>query len=149
MKNSRGEFLPIELSSIINKDLNNRLVIIRVGTDEYPAPMDDLDETEESFANADVLNELDNVSVIITPYQVEIGTVGKDEIDEKDLYVQITSGEDISMLEEIIQKSYRRLSKKFNVVVLPTPLKIKDYRQVKDTLKRCEIRRERRTKSRF
>jgi hypothetical protein len=149
MKNSRGEFLPVELKSIINKDLNDRLVIVRVGNDDQPASMDDLDETEESFANADVLNELNNVSVIITPYQIDIDAVKNESIEDKSIYVQISSGDDISALEERAKQIYRRLSKKFDSVILPTPLKIKDYRQVKDTLKRCEIRRERRTKSRF
>lgn len=144
-KNKKGEYLPVELSSIMSKDLSNRLVIVRVGSDDHPASMSDLDETEESFAQADVLNEPDNVSVIITPYQIDVDLVEKDEKDNKAIYLQITSGDDISMLEKKVQNMYKKLKKKLkDVIVLPTPLKIKDYNQFMDTMKRCEIRRKRR-----
>lgn len=144
-KNKKGEYLPVELSSIMSKDLNDRLVIVRVGSDEHPASMSDIDETEESFAQADVLNELDNVSVVITPYQIDVDLVDNTEKDDKTVCLQITSGDDIGMLEKKIQNMYKKLRKKFkNTVVLPTPLKVKDYNQFMDTMKRCEIRRQRR-----
>ena len=69
IKNKKGEFLPIEINSILNKDLSNRLIVIRVGTDEHPASPEDLNETLRSFSNADVL-ELNDVSIILTPYHI-------------------------------------------------------------------------------
>lgn len=144
-KNKKGEYLPVELNSILSKDLNDRLVIVRVGTDVHPASMSDIDETEESFSQADVLNELDSISVIITPYQIDVGHVDKDQVADKSIYLQIASGEDISMLEKQIQSMYKKLKKiSKNIVVLPTPLKLKDYAQFKDTLQRCATRRKRR-----
>ena|SRR3990167_6621 len=144
-KNKKGEYLPVELNSILSKDLNDRLVIVRVGTDEHPAAMSDIDETEESFAQADVLNDLDNISVVITPFQIDIGCVDKQEYENKDIYLQITSGDDISMLDKKIQALHKKLSKKHkNITILPTPLKLKDYNQFIDTLQRCETRRKRR-----
>jgi hypothetical protein len=144
VKNKLGKYLPIELKSIVTKEFNGKLVIVRVGTDEHSASASDLDETEQSFSQADVLNELDNVSIIITPYQIDISTAPKAEIDEKQIYVQITSGNDVIMLEEQVRKIYNKLRKKHETVVVSTPLKVGDYRKVQDILKRCQIRKERR-----
>lgn len=147
VKNDKNEFVPIKIDSIMSKDLNNHLVIVRVGNDEQAASLEDLDLTASSFSKADVLDELDNVSVIITPYQINIDLVDEREIDEKSICVQITSGEDISALDEATKQIYKRLKKNYNnITILPTPIKLKEYKQVKDTLKRCEMRKKRRTR---
>jgi hypothetical protein len=143
IKNKEGKFLPIELNSIINKDLDNRLIIVRVGTDKHPASMSDLDVTEESFRQADIINDLD-VSVILTPFQIDVDAVHKDELEDKCIYMQITGGDDIGMLEESLRKMYKKIRRKHEVAVLPTPLKVKDYKKVKDILRRCKIRKDRR-----
>jgi len=147
VKNDKNEFVPIKIDSIMSKDLNNHLVIVRVGNDEQAASLEDLDLTASSFSKADVLDELDNVSVIITPYQINIDLVDEREIDEKSICVQITSGDDISALDEATKQIYKRLKKNYNnITILPTPIKLKEYKQVKDTLKRCEMRKKRRTR---
>jgi len=146
-KNKKGEYLPIELNSIMSKDINDRLVIVRVGSDDHPATMSDLDETEESFAQADVLNEQENVSIIITPYQIDVNLLSKEEQLDKAICLQVTSGDDIKMLDTKIQNMYKKLKNKFKeLVILPTPLKLADYNRFVDTLKRCDIRRKRRTR---
>lgn len=143
IKNKEGKYLPIELKSIINKDLDNRLIIVRVGTDTHPASMADLDVTEESFMQANIINDLD-VSVILTPYQIDVDTATKEEMEDKELYLQISSGDDIGMLEDCLRKMYKNIKRKQEVTVLPTPLKVRDYRKVKDILRRCKIRKDRR-----
>ena len=149
IKNKKGEFISIELNSIIKEDLQDRLVIVRVGTDEHPVTKNDLHETVKSFEEANVINKVRNVSVIITPYQIEVGLEDKTNLENKTIYLQIKSGTDISMLEEQVKEMYRKAkSKNYNIYVLPTPLKLKDYQHVRDVLKRCQIRRERRNKVR-
>lgn len=143
IKNREGKYLPIELNSIINSDLDNHLVIVKVGTDENPATMEDLEVTEESFRQADIINDLD-ISVILTPYQIDIGLANEEELKNKSLYLQITSGDDIGMLENAIKQIYKSVKRKFEVAVLPTPLRVKDYIKVKDILRRCKIRKDRR-----
>jgi len=145
IKNNNDEYLPIDLSSIVNKDLDNHLVIVRVGTDDHPASLEDLEATEESFRQADVISDLD-ISVILTPYQIDVGMADEEELEEKSLYLQVTSGDDTRMLEDIIKKMYKNIKRKFEVTVLPTPLKIKDYIKVKDILRRCKIRKDRRSR---
>lgn len=145
IKNKQGKFLPIDIKSIFGKDLNGKLVIVRVGTDEQSASTIDLDETEESFNRADVLNELDDVSIVITPYQIDISVLPQKELEDKSIFLQITSGSDVGMLEEQIRKMYNKLKNKHQIAVVPTPLKVGEYRKVQEILKRCEIRRERRS----
>lgn len=144
-KTKSGEFIPIEINSIMNKDFNNKLVIVKVGSDMMPATLEDLEETERSFARATVLDEVDNVSVILTPYQIEIDLVKPEEIENKQICVQIVSGEDISTLGEQIVSLYKRLRKRYgNITIMPVPLKLKEYKEVKDTIKRCKLRKSRR-----
>lgn len=144
MKNKKGEFIPIGVNSVLNKDMNNRLIVIRVGSDELPATPEDLNETLRSFSNADVL-ELNDVSIILTPYQITLEVLDESDVSNKSVCLQITSGDDIGMLEEQLRRIYKRLKKKHsNITILPTPLKVSDYRQVQDTLKRCKLRKDRR-----
>lgn len=145
-KNKKGEFVPVDINTVLNKDLNNHLVIVRVGTDDLPATAEDLDATASSFSQADVLDGLDNISVIITPYQISMDVVEQGEVDEKTICVQITSGEDISVLDNAMKAMYKKLEKKFKIVVMPAPLKLKEYKQIKETLKRCKMRKKRRSR---
>lgn len=148
IKNKNDEFIPVEISSVMSRDLNNRLVVVRVGSDNQQAELEDLDLTASSFAKADVLDDLDNVSVIITPYQISIDLLDEREIEGKSICLQITSGDDISALDEMIRSTYKQLKKHYsNITILPTPLKVKDYRQVQDTLKRCKMRKKRRSRA--
>lgn len=147
VKNKKGEFLPVELNSIMKEDLQDRLVVVRVGTDDHQVSRNDLYETIRSFEEANVINKIRNVSVIVTPYQIEVGLENKEDLNNKTIYLQIRGG-DVSTLEEEIKEMYRRVKNKHNnVVVLPSPLKIKDYQYARDVLKRCEIRKERRGKA--
>ena len=147
-KNKEGKYIPVSIKSYLGKEMEGHIVVVRVGTDEYPSSSSDLDTTEDSFSQADVLNELRNVSIIITPYQIDVGKVSKEEEKDKHIYLQISSWSDIGMLEEQIKKIFKKIKKKFSTVVLPTPLKIRDYRKIKDILKRSQIRRERRGRAR-
>jgi len=144
IKSEDGRFVPVKLEKVISEeDLDNNLAVIRVGTDSHPASLEDIKLTQESFIAADMLDKV-KTSIIITPYQIEVGVTPLKELDDKAIYMQIVAGEDVGMLEESIRNSYRALKKRFsNLVILPTPLKISDYKSVKDTLKRCQIRRDR------
>jgi len=144
VKNKKGEFIPVKIDKIIGKeDLDNNLVIVRVGTDDYPADIKTLELTQESFSQANILDEIDT-SILITPFQIDIGTASLKEVEDRPIYIQIKSGEDISMLDEQSRRLYKELRKKTKgTVLLPSPIKIRDYNQVKETLKRCQIRRKR------
>ena len=145
---SGNKYVPVNIQNYFTKDIENNLVIIRIGTDEFPASSSDLEATEKSLTDADILKDLANVSVIITPFQIQIDAIDKNKIGDKNIYLQICSGSEITMLEEQIRKIYNKIKDKFASVILPTPLKIKDYRKVQDILERAEIRKVRRCRAR-
>jgi hypothetical protein len=147
IKNKQNKFIPIGIDSVMSKDLNNKLVIVKVGSDTEQASLEDLDATASSFSQADVLDDINNVSIIITPYQIEIDVVDQREVENKNICIQIKSGDDIGLLDDALRSLYRKIKNKHsNVTILPTPLKVKDYRQVKETLKRCKMRKKRRSR---
>src|SRR5271157_4977195 len=142
IKNKRGEYLPIDLSHVFGKELSDHLIIVRVGSDEKAATSYDLDMTVDSFSQADFLRSIDNLSIIVTPYQIDVSLLPKEELDNKCIYLQITSGDDILSLENQIRKMYDKLKKAHTTIVVPTPLKVGEYKQVRDILKRCQIRKD-------
>jgi len=144
IKNKKGEYLPIDLSQILGKELSDHLVIVRVGSDEHAATNADIDATVDSFNQADFLRNINNLSIIVTPYQIDVSLFPKTELDNKCIYLQITSGDDVLSLENQIRKMYDSLKKGHQTVVVPTPLKVGEYKQVIDILKRCQIRKDRR-----
>lgn len=144
VKNKEGDFIPIDINKVFGEDLAGHLVIVRVGTDANIASSSDLDATESTLLQADVLKKIRDISVLITPFQIEIDTVSEKEIGNKSVCVQITNGGDIGMLENKLQTLYNKIKNKFKTVVLPIPLSIEEYRKIKETLKRLEIKKERR-----
>lgn len=148
IKNSRDEFVPIKIDKILNEDINDHLIIARVGSDENPARMSDVDLAEVMFRDSSVLKALNNVSIIVTPYQIDVDLIDYNELDNKKLSIQVSSGDDITILDTATKIMYRRLKKHYgDVVIMPSPLTLKDYRQVQDTLKRCKMRKNRRVRS--
>ena len=144
VKNKDGNFVPVNVNKIFGDDLAGHLVIVRVGTDDLMATSSDLDMTEYVLSKADVLNETNNISVIITPHQIEIETINEEDIGDKSIYLQITKGGDVGMLEEKARALYNKIKGKFKTVILPSPLKVSEYKSIKDILKRSKIRRDRR-----
>ena len=143
-KNAKDEFVPVEIKSVIDKDLNNHLIIVRVGSDKYPATPEDLERTAKSFSEANVLDNLDNISIILTPYQIEVNSINNAELEDKSVYIQISAGDDVGALDKMTRSLYEKLKNNYKVVVLPTPLKMKDYKEVENIIKRCETKKKRR-----
>ena len=140
-------YISVDMKSIISKELNDKIVVMRIGTDESPATMKDIDIVEETLSSTNVLKGLDNVSIILTPHQIEVDLLSQSEQEDKSICLQISSGDDIGSLEKSMQAMYKRLRKRFKgVTILPSPLKIKDYNHFVETMKRSVIRRNRRRK---
>jgi hypothetical protein len=84
-----NKYIPVDIKKYFTKDLENSLVIMRIGTDDMPASQSDLDITEKSLFDADVLGNLKNVSIVVTPYQIDVDAVDKNQIGDKNIYLQI------------------------------------------------------------
>lgn len=147
VKDNKDQYIPIELGSMINQDMNNSVVVVKVGTETCPATLRELELTADSFREANILQELD-VSIILTPFQIDVGVVEKkDDLDDKCIYMQISKGDNIDEIEDAVKQAYKAIKKVHDVVVLPTPMKVKDYKKMKDILARCNIRKNRRSRA--
>ena len=102
MKNRNGEYVPVEFKKIVSKDWENSLVIVRVGTDEYPAEESDANRTLDNLHDADTLDELDNISFLITLHNIGFEVLGNlREIGEKYVLVKVTGDDDLSKLDDL------------------------------------------------
>lgn len=148
IKNRHGEFVPVEIGSLINNKFNNNLIILRIGTDERPATADDLDVAYDQFSKAEILSTLDNVSIILSSHNISIEMLDPKDIENKTMCLQIVGG-DVTDLDKKMKAIYEALKARVkNITVLPTPLKIKEYKEVVETLERCKLKKSRRSNSR-
>jgi hypothetical protein len=146
VKNKDGDFIPIDINTVFTDDLADHLVIIKIGSDEHPASASDMDTAENIVAQADVLNSVRNITVFLTPYNISVEALSDDEIADKNICLQINGSGDVGMLDDELKDLYHKMNGKFKTVVLPSPLKVGEYRKIKDILKRSKIRKERRSR---
>lgn len=146
IKNSKGEFVPVEIEQVVSKDWDNKLVRVRLGTDERPATEEELAQAQEGLDNATVLEILRNTSFLITSYALEFDIMGDlDELKKKRVAVRVTGDDDLSKLGGLQKNAKEQLRNKVKkVVVLPAPLTVDDYQEVMKIKRRCDIRKSRR-----
>jgi len=146
IKNNKGEFVPVEVDQVVSKDWDNKLVRVRLGTDEKPATEEELSQAQEGLDNATVLEILRNTSFLITSYALEFDVIGDlDELKKKHVAVRVTGDDDLSKLGGLQKNAKEQLREKVKkVVILPAPLTVDDYQEVMRIKRRCDIRKSRR-----
>lgn len=140
------KYIPISFKDVLTKDWNNKLVIVKVGSDEVPATNEELEQTYDYISSADALDSLENTSFIVTMYNLQFEVLGDlKEIEEKYVSVRITGGDDLSKLGSLQKEAKKLLKNKTKkVVVLPIPLTVNEYKEVMEIKERCDIRKARR-----
>ena len=144
VKSEDGEFVPVSLDVLLPNNIANGLMIVTIGKEGNIPNMESLEAVTNAFVNAPgvVNNNLDILS--ITP-DIDVSVFTKEDALEKNVYLRVVSGaEDVSLLDESVRYAYDVLKDKHPVVVLPTPLTVKEYNNVKSILKRSDSRRRRR-----
>lgn len=146
MKNSKGEYYPVSFQKVVSKDWENKLIMVRIGTDENPAEEKEVNEMYDSLNGADAVESLDGTSFLVTTYEVNFEILGSSrEIENKCVAVRVESGDDLSKLGDLQKKAKEQLrGKAKKVIIMPTPLTIKEYKEVMDVKRRCDTRRNRR-----
>lgn len=147
-KTGKGKFIPITFKDIITKDWENKLVVVRIGSDEFPAEESEVEETLEGLSDADALEALENTSFLVSLHNLDFEILGSlKEIGEKNIAVKIAAGDDLSKLGSLQKQAKAQLrGKTKKVVILPTPITVEEFAKVKEVLKRVEIRRARRSR---
>jgi hypothetical protein len=146
LKNSKGEYIPIEFKDIAAKEWSNKLVLVRVGSDEHPAPESEIDQTFKGLKGADALRKLENCSFLITAHTLDFEVMEElKELGEKYVAVRVAVDDDLSKLGSLQKQAKEQLrGKTKGVVFLPTPLTVSDYKEVMEVKQRCDTRRSRR-----
>lgn len=147
-KTKDGRYLPITFKEIITKDWENKLISVRIGSDEHPAKESEIGETLDGINDADALETLENTSFLVSLHNIEFEILGSlKEVGEKYISVKVTGGDDLSKLDSLQKEAKKQLrGKTKKVVVLPTPITIDEYAEVRKIQQRLETRRNRRSK---
>ena len=146
IKDKNSKYIPIAFKQIVSKDWENKLIVVRIGTDENPANSDSEEQTLECLNDADALSDIEMTSFLVTRHNVEFSVLNTlKEIGEKNITVQIMAADNLSDLDEfkkIVKKQLKGNAKK--VVFLPAPITIDEYKEIIEIKRRCETRRSRR-----
>lgn len=147
-KKRDGTYLPITFKEIITKDWENKLISVRIGSDEHPAEESEIEETLDGINDADALESLENTSFLISLHNIEFEILGSlKEIEEKYIAVRVNGDDDLTKLGPLQKSAKEQLrGKTKKVIFLPTPISVKEYSDAKEVLKRLETRRNRRSR---
>ena len=148
IKNSKGEFIPVEINKVVGDDWDGKVICVRLGSETVPAGGDEEGDMYKALRNADALAD-SNVTFLITSYEVGFEVLGNSkELLDKCILVKVNSGENLSPFGESLQRKAKKLLRENKVgnksVTLPAPLTVKEYKDVMEIKRRCDIRRNRR-----
>lgn len=147
-KTKNGKYIPVTFKEIITKNWENKLIAVRIGSDEYPADESEIEETLDSLNDADALEALENTSFLISLHSLDFEVVGSlKEIGEKYISVKVTGNDDLSKIGSLQKAAKEQLrGKTKKVVILPAPLTVKEYAETVEILERLKTRRARRSR---
>jgi len=147
-KTKSGKYIPITFKEIVTKDWENKLISVRIGSDEYPAEESEIEETLDGLSEADALDSLENTSFLISLHSLDFEVIGSlKEISEKYIAIKVIGGDDLTKIGSLQKSAKEQLrGKTKKVVVLPSPITVDEYAKVKEVLQRLEVRRSRRSR---
>jgi hypothetical protein len=145
-KNSKGEYVPIEFKEICTKDWNEKLIVVRIGTDGTQVPESEVDETWNGLNEADALSSLHNTSFLITLHNLDFEILGNlKDIKNQYISVRVTSDDDLNKLKSLQKSAKEQLKGKARkTIIMETPLTVEQYHEVMEIKQRCDNRRNRR-----
>jgi len=146
IKTKQGDYVPISFKSVVTKDWEGKMIIVRVGSDDNPADADTEEQTLGGLAEADALGDLEHTSFLVTRHSLSFEILGSlKEIGEKQIVVSVTGSDNLSDLGDLQKRAKKQLrGKSKKVIILPAPLTVAEYKEVMDVKRRCDNRRDRR-----
>ena len=145
-KNKRGEYVPVNAEQVVSKDWGGKIVVVKVGSDENPAPEEELVGVHDGLDQATVIGMLPETSFLITSFAIDFKILGGiEELKRQCVAVRVTGDDDLSKLGGLQKDAKEQLrGKAKKVAILPTPLSVDDYYEVMKIKQRCDLRRSRR-----
>jgi|GEM_PF-6350998 hypothetical protein len=144
-KNSDGKFVPVSFNKVITDEWDDKIVVVRVGSKDDPATKEDADQLTLELEDLEVLSSV-HASFLILDFGVDFEVYGSlEELKEKNVYVWIKGGDDLSKLGDMAKEAKAALKNTFNkVVLLPTPLTVNKYAEINEIRKRLGVIKKRR-----
>ncbi len=145
-KGRDGKYIPIEFKEICTKDWHNKLIVVRIGTEEMKAPESEVDETWNGLNDADALGSLENTSFLITLHNLDFEVLGSiKDIENQYVSIKVTSDDDLNKLGSLQKSAKDQLKGKTKkTIIMHAPLTVKQYKEVMEVKQRCDNRRTRR-----
>lgn len=146
IKDRHGDFVPVSFETVVTKDWEGKLIVLKVGSDDNPADAEVEEQTLRGLEEADALGDLEDTSFLVTRHSLSFEILGNlKEIEEKHIAVSVTGSDNLSDLGDLQKRAKKQLrGKTRKVVILPAPLTVAEYKEVMDVKRRCDSRRSRR-----
>jgi len=145
VKDDNGQYVPIKLELASPKDLENKLIVITVGNDEDPASSETIEYVQSYFKSSkgiiEAMRRSGAANLLILPHTIKLELISKDDLDTKAVCIRLTTDDQITDLPEI--KSQVKQAIRKDVMILPVPISLKEYKEVKDIKERAQIRKQR------
>lgn len=146
LKDKNGNFTPVSIEKMAGRDWHEKIVWVRLGTEDVPAGEEEETLMAKALENADSLADV-NTTFIVTSYQIGFEVLGNaKELQDKCVLIKANSNENLNPLGDNLQKKVKRMLRenKLKSVTMPAPLTVQEYKEVMEVKRRCDIRRTRR-----
>ena len=147
IKNEHGEFVPIKIERVMGNDWDGKIVLIKLGDEFVKASEKEEEMMYKAMQESDALGDI-NATFVITSYKVDFEVLGSaSELQDKCILIKVDQSDNLSPLGDL-QKKAKKLLRECKVgnksVTLPAPLTVREYKDVMEVKRRCDIRRDRR-----
>jgi len=145
VKDSDGSYVPIALEVASSRDLADKLIIITVGDDNEPASPETLEYVRERFVKSKIIIEAmkrsKDANLLILPHIIKVELISKRDMAEKTVCIRLDTDDEIQNFPEIKKQLKNTIRK--DVVILPVPLSLSEYKEFKAIKERVRIRKHR------
>lgn len=145
VRDADENFVPVKIEIATTNDLIDKLIVVTVGNDDYPSTQELIEHVQDRFCKAKAIAEAMRRSktgnLLILPHIMRLELLSKKELEAKTICVQVTGSDNIYDLPEFQKQLKTAVGK--DVVVLPAPLSIEEYKEVKAIKERIKLRKQR------
>lgn len=148
VKNKKGDYIPIKFEKVVSTRWSNSLVKVKVGSDRHPVrSVQDLEEIFDDICQSDVLDQVDNVDFLITPYDIDFEVIENlKDLSEKYIMVRASTDDDLDMLGDMGKQMKNVLNRNFKKTLLfPTPITVEEFKDLIKIKERRDIVNNRRS----
>jgi len=145
VKDQDGKYIPVTLEVVSSRDLADKLIIVTAGNDDMPVSDETLEYISKCFLQSKVITEAmkrsRDANLLILPHIIQVELISRKELDSKTVCIRINKDDDIKNLPELqtqIQDTIRK-----EVIILPAPLSVSEYKEIKAIKERVRIRKQR------